>query len=51
MNYARRATAEGGVVQDTSAREVVTYFAATTRSKVTYGTADGISTGRTLSFG
>jgi len=37
VHCARRATSDGGIVQDTSAWKVVTYFAATTRRKMTYG--------------
>jgi hypothetical protein len=50
MPYAGGATSDGGIVQYTSAWEVMTYFAATTGRKMTYGTTDGVPTWRTFSF-
>jgi hypothetical protein len=51
MHCARRAASDWGIVQDTSAWKIVTYFAATTRRKMTYGAGKRIPTWRTFSFG
>ena len=50
MPYAGGATSDGGIVQYTPAWKVMTYFAATTGRKMTYGTTDGVPTWRTFPF-